>query len=278
MNKSSLVISSVLVLCGVFSSESALAAQPRKAKAPKTEKVQKAPKKPKKVEKVEKVEPVEAPEAAEAAEPEPAPAPARASTTTTTSAAQSAVAKDASKEAPAEAEPKEARRISVGAFIGAGFNETKIKDEAGNETREGVGTQGVGLGVRGGYTLPINVYIGASFAYHLGGTNEKDGVKYTGSSLLVGPEVGYDLAAGPLVVRPYVGLGYGSAKAKAELNGSSVVDRSEGGFALWPGVLARYPIDMFFVGVDARFAVITGTDKITNANGFGAFVTGGATF
>jgi hypothetical protein len=178
----------------------------------------------------------------------------------------------------ATAAEKPVHRISVAAIAGVGINETKIKDEAGNETKEGVGTQGVGIGLRGGYTLPMKVYVGAAFVYHLGGSKDADQVKYTGSTLYLGPEVGYDLELGPLVVRPYVGLGYGSVKAKAEAGGTTLLDRSEGGFALWPGLMARYPIDAFFVGADARYALVTGTDKITNGNGAGVFATVGMTF
>lgn len=191
--------------------------------------------------------------------------------------------------APAEAAPAEpdvadapegkpARPISIAAIAGVGLNETKLKDDAGNETKDGVGTQGVGIGLRGGYTLPMKVYVGAAFVYHLGGSNEANQVKYTGSTLYLGPEVGYDLELGPVILRPYVGLGYGSVKAKAEAGGTTLLDRSEGGFAVWPGLMARYPVDAFFVGADARYALVTGTDKITNAGGAGVFATVGMNF
>lgn len=173
---------------------------------------------------------------------------------------------------------KPERRISVAVIAGVGINETKIKDEGGNETKDGVSTHGAGVGLRGGYTLPMKVYVGAAFVYHLGGSKDADQVKYTGSTFYVGPEVGYDFELGPIVLRPYAGLGYGSAKAKAEAGGTTLLERDEGGFAIWPGVMARYPIDMFFVGADARYALITGTDKITNASGPGVFATLGASF
>src|SRR5258707_15835289 len=35
----------------------------------------------------------------------------------------------------------------------------------GNAFKDGVG---IGLGVRGGYTLPMNLYVGGTFIYHLG--------------------------------------------------------------------------------------------------------------
>lgn len=202
-------------------------------------------------------------------------------TTTTTSAPLSAPEAPPNEDkGPTSAEvteEKPARRISIAAMVGVGINETKIKDDAGNELRDGVGTQGAGFGLRAGYTLPINVYLGAALVYHLGGTKEEQHIKYSGSSIYVGPEVGYDFVIGPVVARPYLGFGYGSATAKAEVTGHSI-ERSEGGLAIWPGAMLRYPIDMFFVGADARYAVITGTDKITNANGFGAFAAAGASF
>lgn len=178
-------------------------------------------------------------------------------------------------DAPAD---KPARHISIAAIAGVGTNETKLKDDAGNESKDGVGTQGVGIGLRGGYTLPMKVYIGAAFVYHLGGSNDANQVKYTGSTLYLGPEAGYDLELGPVILRPYVGLGYGSVKAKAEAGGTTLLDRSEGGFAVWPGVMARYPVDAFFVGADARYALVTGTDKITNGGGAGVFATVGMNF
>jgi hypothetical protein len=201
------------------------------------------------------------------------PAPAAAEPT----AAAAPAASDAEPDAVAPSDKPE-RRISIAAIAGVGINETKIKDEGGNETKEGVGTQGAGIGLRGGYTLPMKVYIGAAFVYHLGGSKDADQIKYTGSTLYLGPEVGYDLELGPIIVRPYVGLGYGSVKAKAEAGGTTLLDRSEGGFAAWPGVMARYPVDAFFVGADARYALVTGTDKITNGNGAGVFATVGMTF
>lgn len=181
---------------------------------------------------------------------------------------------------PDQAAPsdKPERRISIAAIAGVGINETKLKDEGGNETKDGVGTQGVGIGLRGGYTLPMKVYIGAAFVYHLGGSNDANQVKYTGSTLYLGPEAGYDLELGPVIIRPYVGLGYGSVKAKAEAGGTTLIEKSEGGFAVWPGVMARYPIDAFFVGADARYALVTGTDKITNGGGPGVFATVGMSF
>ncbi len=253
----------------VLSSATALAQPPSgkaKAKAPRSATKAAAPSTP----------------ARAPAAPEPAPAaPAPAASAPAAALGPVAALSPASSAETAEAAPpgdKPERRISIAVIAGIGINETKIKDEGGNETKDGVSTHGAGIGLRGGYTLPMKVYIGAAFVYHLGGSKDAEQVKYSGSTFYVGPEVGYDFEIGPVVLRPYAGLGYGKAKAKAEAGGTTLIERDEGGFAVWPGVTARYPIDTFFVGADARYALITGTDKITNASGPGVFAMVGASF
>jgi hypothetical protein len=120
---------------------------------------------------------------------------------------------------------------------------------------------GLGFGVRGGYTLPMNVYIGGTFVYHLGKSestafgDEKFNIYY------FGVEGGYDLAAGPLVVRPYLGLG--DATATASIGGISASDSK---LALWPGATALFPIGPLSVGADVRYVIVTGSSS-TDANG-----------
>lgn len=62
---------------------------------------------------------------------------------------------------------------------------------------------GTGFGGRLGYTLPNRIYIGGSALYHVGTKTDlvEANVWYGGG------EVGYDLAAGPFVIRPYAGVG-----------------------------------------------------------------------
>src|SRR5262245_53877024 len=51
---------------------------------------------------------------------------------------------------------------SVGALLGVGFmTSSNIPD---------INAAGFGLGARGGYTLPMNVYLGGTLVYHLGGS------------------------------------------------------------------------------------------------------------
>src|SRR5689334_11768027 len=95
---------------------------------------------------------------------------------------------------------------------------------------------GAGVGARGGLTLPFKVYLGGAFVYHLGlhpSSSSSSNVWYLGA------EAGYDIAAGPVTIRPYVGAGYANWRLEAtELCnwmpcGGGV--RNQGEFAWWPG-------------------------------------------
>ena len=164
--------------------------------------------------------------------------------------------------APAHAEESPtAGHGSAAALLGYGF-------------KDGVG---VGLGVRAGYTLPMNVYLGGTFVYHLG-KSENDGFGDASVKLYYfGVEGGYDIPAGPVVVRPYLGLGAATVKFSApNINlggfGSTSLSSSDTKFALWPGATVLYPIGPAFVGGDARFLIV---DQF---NAFSVFATGGIQF
>ena len=164
--------------------------------------------------------------------------------------------------APAHAEESPtAGHGSVAALLGYGF-----KDPVG-----------VGIGVRGGYTLPMNLYLGGTFVYHLG-KSESTGLGDVKANLYYfGFEGGYDFAAGPVVVRPYLGLGPATFKGSFpgyNLGGVSVPssDTSETRFAFWPGASVLYPLDNFFIGGDARFLVVE------DGNAFSIFATAGLQF
>jgi hypothetical protein len=123
----------------------------------------------------------------------------------------------------------------------------------------------------------MKVYVGATFVYHVGETVDKDGFKLEGSIFYIGPEGGYELALGPVIARPYLGVGYASVKATASA-GNAEIKGGGGKVAVWPGASVLYPIDRYFVGVDARFVVVPGLEKEANANAFSAFATAGARF
>ncbi|MEP7052333.1 MAG: hypothetical protein ABJB12_18345, partial [Pseudomonadota bacterium] len=128
----------------------------------------------------------------------------------------------------------------------------------------------LGLGVRGGYTLPMNLYLGGTFVYHLGKSDGPNKVNL----YYFGVEGGYDIAAGPVIVRPYLGLGDATASTTVDLSafggGKQSVSSSE--FALWPGATVLYPLGNAFVGGDARFLIVK------DVNAFSLFATGGIQF
>jgi hypothetical protein len=128
----------------------------------------------------------------------------------------------------------------------------------------------LGFGARAGFTLPMSIYVGGTLVYHLG---KSDSTPFGDASfriLYLGGEGGYDISAGPLTVRPYLGLGF--ANATASLAG---VSNSQGKAAIWPGAVALFPIGNLFVGADARYVLIIDAD---DSNAFSLFATLGMTF
>jgi hypothetical protein len=159
---------------------------------------------------------------------------------------------------PEPSGPGGAHPWSVGALVGWGFN----------------GGAKLGFGVRAGYTLPMHVYLGAQFVYHLG-ESEYGG---TANFFYPGVEGGYELSLGPLLVRPYLGIGpmildknLGSVTVGTTTN--SLGSNSTTYFAVWPGVTGLYPITpQIFVGADLRYVILS------DYSHFAAFLTGGARF
>jgi len=185
-------------------------------------------------------EPAETSAPAPSAAPSSEPAPKAAADTTASGAPEAPAPKD-------DADKKSLPPFSAAILGGWGFN----------------GAAKLGLGLRAGYTLPMHVYVGATFVYHLG---ESEGGA-TASFFYPGAEGGYELTLGPVLVRPYVGVG--ALVLHESLPPQSA---SKMYFALWPGVMAAYPITpMFFVGADARYTI--------SGYGFlGLFATFGARF
>jgi hypothetical protein len=148
---------------------------------------------------------------------------------------------------------------SVGALIGAGTADYAT----------------FGIGVRGGYTFANTpVYVGGTLLYHFG-------TSYL-SSLVLGVEGGYDITVGPVIIRPYLGLGDAIVYASIptiNVGGISVGGGSanSGHFAFWPGGTVMYPINNFFVGGDMRLQIITDAGG-GEAVSFGIFGTGGIAF
>lgn len=109
-----------------------------------------------------------------------------------------------------------------------------------------VNPYGFGLGARGGYTLDMNVYVGASFEYYFGESNESLGASLDVRLWNLMFEPGYDFAIGDtMVIRPQLGIGLTSVHAKACANVPGLANvcdtNTDTKLALAPG--ATYLID-----------------------------------
>lgn len=136
----------------------------------------------------------------------------------------------------------------------------------------------LGLGVRAGYTLPMNVYLGGTFVYHFGNSQSVPPVDVSTKLYYFGVEGGYDIPVSSVVIRPYLGLGDATAKGSFSgycLNGLACVpstSASDSKFAAWPGATLLYPMGSAFIGADARFLIVS------DFNAFSLFATGGLQF
>lgn len=138
----------------------------------------------------------------------------------------------------------------------------------------GLGTQetyGFGVGAKIGYTLPSRVYFGAVGAYHIGNQTEALGNTISNKTWFIGPEAGYDVGVGPVILRPVIGLGLAFRNQSANGPGiSNTGNQSDTRLYVSPGASAIYPIGNFFVGGDARLMFTT---EDTN---LGIYAVGGA--
>lgn len=133
----------------------------------------------------------------------------------------------------------EGRRWSAAPLLGYGTNEF-----------------GVGVGARGGYTFESRIYVGGTFLYHAGSDNIATGAGITQSHrkfYYPAAEGGYDIGIGPLLVRPYGGVGILFANTDVTANGLQA-SGTENALMIYPGVTAEYlfPRSPVFVGGDTR--------------------------
>jgi hypothetical protein len=114
---------------------------------------------------------------------------------------------------------------------------------------------GPGLGLRAGVTLPMSLYLGGSFDYFAGETDE--GVIYDSSaaSYQLMANVGYDLGFGPLTLRPVLGLGYANATFEG------LEDDSSSDFVLAPGAELIIGLGLLSVGAEVRYNKVFADDR-----------------
>jgi hypothetical protein len=156
--------------------------------------------------------------------------------------------------------PHDDRHGSVAALLGYGFDFNGDDD---------LNPFGLGVGVRGGYTLDSGVYLGGQFVFFGGDSATVLAVKRTANIVTLGLEAGYDFWVDPVIVRPSLGMGVAFTN---ESVGGVDSDYSSVYFA--PGATVIYPIGQFFVGGDARLWLVTGDTR----TGLSILATGGITF
>jgi hypothetical protein len=108
---------------------------------------------------------------------------------------------------------------------------------------------GIGLWVRGGYTLPSNIYLGGNFDYYFG-DSEGDS-SFNVYQILFEP--GYDIGvAENAVIRPVLGIGYSTYHAESCF-GDLCVDASQSKFGLAPGAVFLMDFGSVFGTASARY-------------------------
>ena len=132
----------------------------------------------------------------------------------------------------------------------------------------------VGLGFKGGYTLPMNVYLGGSFDYFFGEHNDyiqnDFRYEYDVSVWVMTFEGGYDFKLLPTVmIRPFAGL----AIAHAEFD---FCDEAFGNFGCWEdddtdvglilGGILNVEVGPVIVGPEIRLLVSDGTAFLFGGN------------
>jgi hypothetical protein len=129
-----------------------------------------------------------------------------------------------------------------------------------------------GFGGRLGYTVSNGLYVGGTFIYH---TGTSEGLAQ-GNVWYGGAEVGYDVAAGPFVIRPYAGSGIASVYVKVTVPDigtirGGTVEASESRFAFWPGATLLFPFEQgsAYVGIDSKMIVVADASAFTTYGTFG---------
>jgi hypothetical protein len=123
---------------------------------------------------------------------------------------------------------------------------------------------GLGLGLRAGVTLPMSLYLGASFDYFAGESEEILGADISVGIYQLMANVGYDLGLGPipLTLRPSLGFGYSHLNADvgdADIQIGS--EDSESDFVLSPGAELILGLGLLTLSAEARYNKVFADDS-----------------
>lgn len=152
--------------------------------------------------------------------------------------------------APVDEDAGDGRPWMAGLVVGYGLK----TDSNTGSLRGSSDPYGLTAGLRGGYTLDFNLYVGVFFAYYLGGSDSgtqarvNTGVTSSAaSSLQFGAEAGYDFWLSDVILRPSLQLG--GQFAFTDVDGDK---RTTGDFIAGPGLGLFVPIDGWFIGGEVR--------------------------
>lgn len=132
----------------------------------------------------------------------------------------------------------------------------------------------IGFGLRVGYTLANNLYLGGAFTYHLGTRFGSTTVTFWYPAA----EIGYDYRALPEVtLRPYAGVAVG-VQHSADSSNVLVPATTNAYLTFYPGLQADYqlPHSPVYIGADIRLVLAAGSGSPDAS--FGFFVLAGARF
>jgi len=161
------------------------------------------------------------------------------------------------------------------AAILAGYSYNNSCNGLGPELPDYCDPYGVGFGLRIGVTFPFQLYLRGVVVYHLGYSLLDGGVK--AHTWYPGGEAGFDLPLGPVIVRPYIGVGAVVFRlTAAPPPGATSPNHSESWVdpAVWPGVSVLVPIGHFFAGLDG-YGIAAGPSDAGEST-IGAFAMAGA--
>lgn len=129
---------------------------------------------------------------------------------------------------------------------------------------------GIGFGLRAGYTMPYRLYLGGIANYHVGNDTNVADVRQSTRVGYFGPEAGYDLGVGKVLLRPVLGFGLAFRTEQREGGNVASTDQTLVRPYIAPGASVMVPIGNFFVGADSRYMINRDNGAITLLGALGA--------
>jgi hypothetical protein len=167
----------------------------------------------------------------------------------------------------------------VAALLGYGLHSTDLRSSL--HAGPSVSASSVGAGLRAGYAFASHFYLGATFIHHFGQSRDVAGGRVEAGITYGGVEAGLEIfALGPVIGRPYIGVGPASVTFKKPVEGTPL-DASGPGLAIWPGLTVLLTFGekgSLFAGVDGRFTGVFHSGELVGYDGWSLAATGGVTF